>query len=123
MSRVSHPSLVFGEPHQPTALSGTQYTRPVTTGAGGSCSFHLQWDGTPATAITAWSTNRPANRRNDAVDTDWVEETAITIAATGGVAGSRMVHVSGIHAEKVRFKFVTSGGTGSLEAWAKSGQA
>jgi hypothetical protein len=121
MSRVSHPSLVFGSTQAPTALAGTQYTQPIHTGAGGGCSFHLEWDGTPATAITAWSTNRPANRRNDAVDDDWVEETAVVIAATGGAAGKAMVHINDVQADEVRLKFVTSAGAGGMEVWGKSG--
>lgn len=121
MSRVSSPSLVFGSTQARTALAATQYTRPVKAGAGGGCSFHLQWDGTPTTAITAWSTNKPANRRNDATDADWVEETAVVVAATGGAAGSRMVHLNDVQAEEVRLKLVTSGGAGGAEVWGKSG--
>lgn len=121
MSRVSHPSLVFGSTQAPTALTGTQYTLPVHSGAGSGASFHLKWDGTPATAITVWTTNRPANRRNDATDADWVEETGIVVAATGGAAGSRMVHLSDVQSDEVRLKLVTSAGAGGLEVWAKSG--
>jgi hypothetical protein len=121
MSRVSSPSLVFGSTQAPTALTGTQYTRPVRTGAGGGCSFHLEWDGDPATAITAWSTNKPKQRRDDATDADWVEETSVTIAATGGVAGKQMIHINDVQAEEVRLRFVTSAGAGGMEVWGKSG--
>jgi hypothetical protein len=121
MSRVSSPSLVFGSTQAPTALTGTQYSAPVHCGAGKGASFHLKWDTNPTTAISVWTTNRPANRRNDATDADWVEETAVVVAATGGAAGSRMVHLSDVQADEVRLKFVTSGGAGGMEVWAKSG--
>lgn len=122
MARVNDPDQIIADPSNTTApltVAGTQYSRPLRVGAGTKASFHLEWTGTLTTAVTFWSTNKPDRERNDAADTDWVQETAITHAGTGGAAGKSMTHVSDLACELLRIKLVTSGGAGTMKGWGK----
>lgn len=122
MARVNEPDMIIADGTNtaaPLTLSGTQYSRPLRCGAGSRVSFHLEWTGTPTTAVTFWSTNKPDRERTDSTDADWVQETAPTHAGTGGAAGKSMNHVSDLGCELIRIKLVTSSGSGTMKGWGK----
>lgn len=124
MSRTSDSDLIIADPTNtaaPLTLSGTQYSRPLKCGVGSKASFHLEWTGTPTTAVTFWTTNKRSNERNDAVDTDWVQETTVTVTGPAGSAGKLMVHISDLACELIRTKLVTSGGAGTMLGWGHLG--
>jgi hypothetical protein len=120
---VSTPDLIFGEPQAPTTFAGTQYTRPLVVGGGSRCSFQLIHAGTTTAAVTVWTTNVPARKRDDATDTSWVQETGITFPnPPAGAASKSMLHLSDLGCQEIRLKFVTSSGTGTGEVWGKVGE-
>jgi hypothetical protein len=120
---VSGPLLIFGTPTSPTTFAGTQYTESLVVAGGSRCSFHLMHVGTATVAVTVWTTNVPARLRNDATDTHWVQETTITVPnPPAGASINSMLHLADLGCVEVRYKFVTSGGTGTGVVYGRVGE-
>ncbi len=116
----SAPQLLFGTTTGPTTFAGTQYSRPLTTRNASRCSFQLFHVGTATVAVTVWTTNVPAKMRDDTTDNDWTQETGITVPnPPAGATIKSMLHLSDLGCEEIRYKFVTSGGTGTGKLWGK----
>ncbi len=98
-------------------LSGTQYSKPFTTNKGDHTSIHLEFTGTPTTAVTLWRSNK--YEPNEANDNDWVQVPSgeITFTGAAGAGAKEFAELGNAAAALYRLKLVTSGGTGKASAW------
>ncbi len=96
-------------------LSGTQYSSAWTAGNAPNFSIHLEFTGTPTTAVTLWKSNKP--NPNVANDNDWVQDTDVTFTGAAGAAAKEFKEVGNSGGAQYRLKLVTSGGSGKASCW------
>ena len=95
---------------QPSGV-GTFYGQAVG-GSGEGQSIHLRWTGTIAGTLSLWYSNK---REPDlTTDTDWVQDTSITLTNPAGAAGSTFMDTTNTSARLRRLKYVNASGAGTL---------
>jgi len=105
---------------QAITSGATAYSQPLRIGHSDKLSLHLAWTIASAAAVTTtvWSSNK--NSPTTADDTDWVQETAITVAGPTSATGKSMTHISNVNSRFLRLKFVSTSGTvGDVDGYAQ----
>lgn len=77
-------------------------------------SVHFEWTGTPTATITLWASNK--DDPSEADDTDWVQDST-SFTGPAGSASKGFYEIGNSSARYYRFKVVTSGGSGTFQAW------
>ena len=97
--------------------NATKYSTPISQHGATGFSWHLLWTGSGVTtAVTIWASNKPKPSLAD--DTDWVQQTDITI--TGPTAQSSYktsANVGNANFYWYRLKLVTSAGNAVVDNW------
>ncbi len=74
--------------------------------------LHFVWSGTPTGTFTLWKSNKTDPGLAD--DTDWVQDTSITLANPAGSASKAGNEVGNTAFRHYRIKYVNASGSGNL---------
>ena len=79
--------------------------------------IHAEWDGNATATFSLWATNKFEANRTDLSDDDFVEDTAVSLPATGGAPGKWFIELGNSGARAYMLKVVTTGGTSNLKVF------
>lgn len=105
-----------------TLAVGETVSEHLFIGEASGLSFHVIWEGSPATAIRLQTSNDPLIGRNLETDASWFTEATTISGCNGAVAdGSVVAHLDSINSSYARLKFtVTTAGTISVYGTTKA---
>lgn len=105
-----------------TLAVGDNLSEHLFIGESTGMSFHVIWEGSPATAMVLQTSNDPLIARNLEAQATWFTESTTISGCDGAVAdGSIMLHVDNINSAYARLKFtVTTAGTISVYGTTKA---
>lgn len=108
----------FGKPFDAQAIDTgsnvTVYSEKFSMKRGSIWSLHVVWTGTPTSTVTLWQSNVEIPDESD--DTDWVENTDLTMPAPAGSASKAFLNAGNAGARHYRLKVVTGSGSGTITA-------